>query len=163
VGNHPVSVLMPIRNGATFLPDAMENVSKFLRPIDELIIVDDGSTDKTPQILNELREQFRNFRLVNGSGMGLVSALNVGLEECSYDWVARMDVDDTSSADRLELQTNLISDRTVAIFSDYSFFSKDFTSEPRTNFPLSKTRSNAFVNSTFEDRVVGPKSTYGTE
>ena len=38
-------------------------------------------------------------------------------------------------------------------------FSKTFTSSPKTNLPLSKTRSNAFVNSTLEDFVVGPKST----
>jgi glycosyltransferase involved in cell wall biosynthesis len=117
---------MPIRNGATFLPRSIENISKFLRPIDELIIVNDGSTDETDRILKESFWHEGNFKILNGPGLGLVSALNVGLRECTFDWVARMDVDDISAADRLQRQTELISDQVVAIFSDYSFFSKNF-------------------------------------
>ena len=123
MGNNPVSILMPVRNGAAFLPRAIANISTYMRPWDELVIVDDGSVDETPRILNNLRQEISNVKIINGFSNGLVSALNLGLKECSFDWIARMDVDDESKADRLLRQTEAISDSTVAIFSDYSFFS----------------------------------------
>lgn len=123
MGKNPVSILMPVRNGATFLPGTIVNISRYMRPVDELVIVDDGSHDETPRILKEFQRDTPNVKIINGASKGLVSALNLGLKECSFDWVARMDVDDKSRIDRLLHQTDAISDTTVAIFSDYSFFS----------------------------------------
>jgi hypothetical protein len=98
-----VSVLMPVLNGAAFLRPAIESVLAQSCQNFELIVVDDGSTDGSP----ELAESFGDSRIVvirNEHRGGLPVALNVGLKRASGEFVARLDADDRARADRLERQ-----------------------------------------------------------
>lgn len=106
-----VSVLMPCYNAAATLPEALDSLHQQTLTDFEIVAVDDGSTDATPQILNDFAardSRLRRFCIPHG---GIIAALNAGLEHCRGAFVARMDADDRSRPERLArqaayLQTN---------------------------------------------------------
>ncbi len=108
-----IDVILPVRNGAQTLADAANSVlSQSFRDI-RLIIVDDGSTDATPDIVAGLCEQHRNVVALRGGG-GIVEALNLGLDAVSSRFVARMDADDISLPLRFERQRDALRESPAA-------------------------------------------------
>lgn len=99
-----LSILLPVRNEAEYLPQALASLRRQTYTDWELVAVDDGSTDATPQILAAAAGLDRRIRIVNSAGCGLVPALNAGLCVCRAPLVARMDGDDIAHPRRLELQ-----------------------------------------------------------
>jgi hypothetical protein len=102
-----VSVLMPVYNGQRYLQPALDSLVAQSFPDFELVVVDDGSTDDTPRILGKVRDT--RLKLVRVEHIGLIGALNAGIEHCSGTYIARMDADDVSYADRLERQVQCLS------------------------------------------------------
>jgi glycosyltransferase involved in cell wall biosynthesis len=98
-----VSVLVTAYNLARFLGRAIDSALAQDWPADalEVIVVDDGSTDETPQVLAAYGERIRVIRQAN---QGLVRAVDRGLAEVSGDYVALLDADDEWPADRLRRQ-----------------------------------------------------------
>lgn len=71
----------------------------------ELVLVDDGSTDMSPSIMEAHAMVDGRIRILqNEEQLGIVRALNLGLEACEGKYVARMDADDIAVSDRLEKQ-----------------------------------------------------------
>lgn len=99
-----ISILMPVRDEERFLAAAIASIQRQTLSSWELVVVDDGSMDATPEILHEACRLDSRIRVIKNSGSGLVSALNSGLAECTADLVARMDGDDISHPLRLERQ-----------------------------------------------------------
>jgi len=99
-----VSILLPVRNEARFLPDALASLFRQTFASWELVAVDDCSDDATPAILAEAARRDCRVRVMRSPGRGLVTALNAGLAACRAQLVARMDGDDISHPRRLELQ-----------------------------------------------------------
>jgi glycosyltransferase involved in cell wall biosynthesis len=114
----PVSAVLPIRNGQDWIPEALIEISNLLESQDELIIIDDHSTDSTWEILEAFNCQ-PSLKKIKNPGVGLVSALNEGIRVAQHEWIARFDVDDKYRTSRLDRQLAAITPRTVAIFSDY--------------------------------------------
>ena len=99
-----ISVLMPARNAAATLPDALRGLQgQREAPPYEIVCVDDASIDSTPQLLARA-----GVRVVRGHGVGLVAALNLGLQACKGELIARMDADDLVHPDRLRLQAEAL-------------------------------------------------------
>src|ERR1700734_3315203 len=97
-----VAVLMPVRNGARWLGDAIGSVlGQTLRDF-ELVVVDDGSTDETPRILDDFARRDGRVRIVRQDACGLVDALNRGLAEARAPLIARLDADDRALPERLD-------------------------------------------------------------
>ncbi len=103
-----VSILLPVRNEARYLPAALASLRRQTMTDWELVCVDDGSADATPAILAEAARRDPRVRVITTAGTGLVAALNIGLDACRAHLVARMDGDDISHPRRLELQTVLM-------------------------------------------------------
>lgn len=99
-----VSILMPVRNEEKFLPAALRSVQKQTIRDWELVVVDDGSCDTTPEILGAFAKADQRIRIFRQSAEGLVRALNKGLQSCRAPLVARMDGDDICHPQRLEKQ-----------------------------------------------------------
>lgn len=100
----PLSILLPVRNEAEYLPQALASIERQTFHDWELVAVDDGSTDATPRQLAAAARRDRRIRIVDPPERGLVQALNAGLSACRAPLVARMDGDDISHPRRLELQ-----------------------------------------------------------
>ena len=115
----PVSVLMPVRDGASHVARALSDLVAGMAPDDELLAVDDGSTDSTPQVLSEWANRDRRIRVVTTSGVGLVDALNLGIREASHDWIARADADDRYPRNRLTLQREALDPKVALVTGDY--------------------------------------------
>jgi glycosyltransferase involved in cell wall biosynthesis len=99
-----VSVVMPVRDGERFLVEAVESVlSQTLSDL-ELIVVDDGSADGTPALLDELARRYARLRVVTQPPGGLAAALNAGCALAAAPAIARLDADDVALPDRLERQ-----------------------------------------------------------
>ena len=98
-----VSVVVTAYNLARFLGRAIDPALAQDWPAEvlEVIVVDDGSTDETPQVLAAYGERIRVIRQAN---QGLVRAVDRGLAEVSGDYVALLDADDEWPADRLRRQ-----------------------------------------------------------
>lgn len=98
-----VTVLMPVLNAEDFLPETLTSIWAQSFGDFELLAIDDGSADRTPEILAACRDP-RLRVLRNETRRKLSGALNRGLEEARGDFVARMDADDLMRPDRLARQ-----------------------------------------------------------
>ena len=100
------SVIMSVYNGEQFLKQAIESILVQTLPNFEFIIINDGSTDRTGEIL----EHFIDRRIVriNQDHSGLTRALNRGLLAARGDYIARIDADDMAQPDRLEKQLSFL-------------------------------------------------------
>lgn len=98
-----VSVLMSVYNGARYLREAMDSILNQTFTDFEFIVVDDGSTDETPAILDSYADP-RVVRLHNETNIGLTRSLNRGLAVAKGEYVARQDADDVSLPERLQKQ-----------------------------------------------------------
>ena len=99
-----VSVLMPVYNGSRFLPAALASVLGQTFGDFELIAIDDGSTDESSRILQELAAHDPRIRLVRQDNQGIVASLNRALSLARAPLVARMDADDISRPGRFAKQ-----------------------------------------------------------
>ncbi len=95
---------MPVWNGAAHLREAIDSILAQTFTNFEFIILDDGSTDETPEILREYQQRDSRIRVVPLNHEGIVIALNRGVEEARAEWIARMDCDDVAHPERFELQ-----------------------------------------------------------
>jgi glycosyltransferase involved in cell wall biosynthesis len=99
------SVLLPVYNGATTLPQAIESVLAQSDGDFEFLIIDDCSRDNSVEIIKDyMRHDARIRGLFHENNQGLAATLNEGLERAQTDLVVRMDQDDESLPDRVRLQ-----------------------------------------------------------
>ena len=110
-----VSVIVPCYNAARFLPDAIASVrAQNYEPL-EILVVDDGSTDATPQTVAALGADIRYFRQENS---GPAAARNRGLRDARGELIGFADADDQWPDGKLELQVGrLVEDPVVDIVS----------------------------------------------
>ena len=94
-----ISVVIPCYNQGRFLRDAIETVLRQSRPPEEVIVVDDGSTDETPRVCSEYGGALIYIRQANA---GLSAARNTGIRAASSDYVQFLDADDLLRASALE-------------------------------------------------------------
>ena len=99
-----VSVLLPVRDGERFLGKAIDSILAQSLEDFELIIVNDGSADRSGEIIETYLASDRRVRSITLEPTGLIGALNIGLEAARADLVARMDADDIALPLRLEKQ-----------------------------------------------------------
>lgn len=102
---------MPCRNAQATLDEAMASlVGQSLTDI-EIVAVDDGSTDKTPQGLAEWARRDDRIRVVQADAQGIVGALNLAARHAGAPLLARMDADDIAEPSRLKLQAAFLERR----------------------------------------------------
>lgn len=99
-----LSVLMSVYNNAPFVERAVASILNQTHRDFEFIIVNDGSTDGSTEILRRLAATDPRIRLVEQENCGLVASLNRGFAMAQSDWIARMDGDDESLPHRFETQ-----------------------------------------------------------
>ncbi|MEM7498305.1 MAG: glycosyltransferase [Pseudomonadota bacterium] len=99
-----VSVVMPVYNGEAFLDEAVQSVLSQSFTNFEVIAVDDGSSDATPEILARHAAIDPRLRVHRQANSGIVGALNAGLALARGAYIARMDADDVCLPDRFARQ-----------------------------------------------------------
>ena len=113
-----LSVLLPVRDGAQTLDIALSSLEAQTVQPTECIVVDDGSTDGTREVLEGWQAKWPALRTVRTSGIGIGASLNLGLSQCRFPWIARMDADDRCHPERFERQLKAAAeDRSRALIS----------------------------------------------
>ncbi|NHN88396.1 glycosyltransferase family 2 protein [Acetobacter conturbans] len=100
--SHRIDVLMTTYNGAQFLPQTLNSILNQTFKDFRLIIVDDGSTDNSPEILSDFCKKDSRIQVVRQENRGIVPALCNGLTLCEAPFLARHDADDISDPTRFE-------------------------------------------------------------
>lgn len=101
-----VSVVMAVKDGEKFLEKSVLSIlNQTLRNL-ELIVIDDGSMDRTPEILDRFGDA--RMKVVTQPNRGLAAALNRGVSLARSSLVARMDADDIATPERLERERDML-------------------------------------------------------
>lgn len=141
--SNKTSVVICAYNYARFLPRCLESVLSQSQPADEIIVVDDGSTDQTQDVVTG----FRSVRYVRQKNAGKAAAFNRGFETATGTILCHLDADDFWLPNKLERVTDILTTTTVggithdALYVDaagnrlYQTWPK--TSSPRKPFHLS--------------------------
>lgn len=98
-----ISILIPVRNGAQFLPECLNSILEQSYQDWELIIVNDHSTDKTQEILLKYATRNSQIKILNNKGKGIIEALQTAYAISSGELITRMDADDIMLPNKLAL------------------------------------------------------------
>ena len=105
-----VSVVMSVHNGAEFLGESVESILKQSFGDFVFIVIDDGSSDRTPQILRDYAHADNRVRVHTQNNLGLAASLNRGWRLAHGELVARMDADDVAKPERIARQVEFLND-----------------------------------------------------
>lgn len=114
-----LAVVIPVYNGAAFIRKALDSVLAQTRPADEIIVVDDGSSDGTPAIIREYP-----VRLIEQANGGPSAARNHGVAESGAQWIAFLDADDFWEPEKLQRHEEAVRSHPGAFISytDFTVF-----------------------------------------
>jgi glycosyltransferase involved in cell wall biosynthesis len=105
-----VTVLMPVYNAEAFVATAIDSVLRQSFTQFELLIISDGSSDRSAEIITSFRDERIRF-INNERNLGLIATLNSGIRLASGKFIARMDADDVCLPDRLSKQVAFLEQR----------------------------------------------------
>lgn len=106
-----ISIIIASYNYEKYITYAIESVLNQTYTNWELIIVDDGSTDNSVEIINKYRRKnskIKLFQHLDKGNKGLAETIKLGLDNANSEWIAFLDADDTFNSDYLEKKINII-------------------------------------------------------
>ena len=117
-----VSVLMTVWNGAKYIAESIESILRQTFEDFEFIIIDDGSTDTTCEVIESFHDP--RIRLIRRPHEGVIAAANFGAAQARGFYIARLDADDISLPERLALQVAALdkNPRAVLCYTDMTSF-----------------------------------------
>tara|TARA_Y100000589_G_scaffold210316_1_gene198402 strand:- start:2622 stop:3656 length:1035 start_codon:yes stop_codon:yes gene_type:complete len=106
-----VSVVMPVYNAENYVEKAIISVLEQTYTNLELILINDGSTDNSLNIMKEFHKKDKRIKLISRENRGLVYSLNEGVKSALGEYIVRMDADDICMLNRIEKQVNFMNQR----------------------------------------------------
>lgn len=103
-----ISVVMSVYNGEKYLSEAIESILGQTYKNFEFIIINDGSTDKSFEVLNYYAELENRIVVISRENKGLIDSLNEGIKKAKGKYIVRMDADDISLPTRFEEQVKFM-------------------------------------------------------
>tara|TARA_B100000965_G_C19591946_1_gene758352 strand:+ start:1213 stop:1899 length:687 start_codon:yes stop_codon:yes gene_type:complete len=104
-----VSIIMSVHNGESSLKKSLESLIIQTYKNIEILIMDDGSSDNSFQILEELSKSDKRIRISkNNENIGLTKSLNLLIKESKGEFIARQDADDISNENRIKKQLHFM-------------------------------------------------------
>lgn len=143
-----VSVVIPVHNGEKYIEEALRSVRAQTTPAEQVIVVDDGSTDATARIV----AAFSDVEYFQQEKSGPGAARNLGISHASGDYIALLDADDLWLPRKLELQLAASKDNPQAqLFFGLTeqFISEDLSPEERENLVVSTEAVPGYIPSNF--------------
>jgi glycosyltransferase involved in cell wall biosynthesis len=139
-----VSIVMPVFNGECYLKESVNSVLNQTYKQIELIIVNDGSTDETKNILSSLDDE--RIKVIHlDINCGAANALNVGIDVAQGNWIAIQDADDISLPNKIEEQIRYISEHThIRAVGSFVECISGKTEVPKRNLQIESTRNYLF-------------------
>lgn len=103
-----ISLIIPVYNTEKWLKECLDSVVNQVLPFDEVIIVNDGSTDSSLDICMSYRNKYNYFMLISQENKGQSAARNIGMEIASGDYIMFLDSDDYLRKDTVKLLKELL-------------------------------------------------------
>lgn len=144
-----VSVLLPVRDAAPFLAEALDSLRRQTFEDLEILVHDDGSTDDSRSIARRAAQEDSRIRLETGSPRGIVHALNALAARAGGDLFVRMDADDVSAPTRVERLVEAARARPAA-----SFFASRVRYVPRAGLSEGVLRYETWINALLDHESI---------
>lgn len=121
-----VSAIIPLYNGKNTIIRAINSILKQTVSVDEIIVIDDGSTDDSVQVINDfiIKNKLSCISIIKKSNGGVSSARNEGIKRARNEFVAFLDCDDEWVEHKIECQLNHIKDDSVVLVGGNHFLKK---------------------------------------
>ncbi|MFZ9033203.1 MAG: glycosyltransferase family 2 protein, partial [Anaerohalosphaeraceae bacterium] len=100
-----ISAVIPAYNAEKYIARSINSVLNQTCPVDEIIVVDDGSTDSTAEVIKSYGGKVRYIHQQNA---GVSAARNTGIQAATCEWVAFLDADDEWLPEKIERQVENI-------------------------------------------------------
>ncbi|WP_270332074.1 glycosyltransferase [Streptococcus infantarius] len=123
-----LSVIVPVYNNENTIEDCIRSIIDQTYPYTEIIIINDGSTDNSFEILKYLSNQYENITLINSVNKGVSCARNLGLERASGKYVAFVDGDDLLEPKMYETLIKIYNNNPTMAFISCGFDNKEHIS-----------------------------------
>jgi glycosyltransferase involved in cell wall biosynthesis len=112
------TAVIPVHNRESLIGQAIASAQQQTRPLDEIVVVDDASTDNTPDMVDELAQNDKRVRLIRlPRNQGPSAARNYGIKAAQCDWISFLDSDDLWMPEKHARQLEELSHRPKAIAS----------------------------------------------
>lgn len=123
-----LDVLIPFKNGEHTAKECLDSLIPQRQFIENLILVNDSSSDRTVDVINSYRPKFDNLILIDSPRSGISHALNHGLGYCKAEITARLDIDDFSAPNRFCNQIDYLKSHpnVAAVGSSIKILTNDF-------------------------------------
>jgi glycosyltransferase involved in cell wall biosynthesis len=144
----PISVIMAVYNGEKYLRQALDSILNQTQSISEIIVINDGSTDNTSEILNDYKS---NIKVINRENKGPAYSVNEGISISKNDWLCFLDADDLWTNNKLENQYKFSqANPIVKVFLGLSeqFLSDELTEEQKSKIALISNPQKGILRST---------------
>lgn len=110
-----VSIITPMYNGGRFVGETIESVLRQTYPHWEMIVIDDGSKDNGPDIVQSYAEQHPQIQLIRQANAGSAAARNNGIRRAKGQYIALLDADDTWNPEFLSSQLALMKEKNAEL------------------------------------------------
>jgi glycosyltransferase involved in cell wall biosynthesis len=135
-----ISILLPVHNVQAYVAKALDSIQSQSISDIEIVVVDDGSTDETLRIVEQLASTDARIKVVRTHrNLGLPLALNFGLPFCKAPFIARMDGDDIALPTRLEEQLHFLEENPDIALVGCAYLPIDEFGDPITGSTISPT------------------------
>lgn len=118
-----LSIIVPCYNSELYLPEFLKCISRQLNPKVEIILINDGSFDKTGKIIDEFANSHANVKIINQKNSGVSSARNVGIENSIGEYVYFCDSDDLVNNNFISVLLPLLDNNIDLLMFYYNTFS----------------------------------------
>jgi len=145
-----VSVVIPVYNSGSTAIHAIESVLSQTVPCAEIVVIDDGSTDGSAELIkNHFRDRAERIHIFSIENRGAAAARNFGISKSNSKWVAFLDSDDLWFSNKLEVQLNeVINNPAISLIGTLTTMRNFFTYSlrPRTRLVVISLRNLLFKN-----------------
>ena len=147
--NPKISVVMPAFNQEKFIQTSIESIINQTYQNFEFLIINDGSSDKTLEIIEKFKKKDERIILINRNKGGLAACLNQGISLSKGQYIARMDADDIALPERLNVQLNyLVNNPTIDLVGSNIIYFSDNKVNGVSDFKLNSNKKLKFYTST---------------
>lgn len=115
-----VSIIIPVHNSEKYLDECILSVIKQLKPNDEVIIVENGSTDNSLVMCRRYAMKYENIHLLELDAVGVSIARNEGIKRAKSKWITFLDADDSLQENALRIPEEVLSEEPDIIIAGYS-------------------------------------------
>lgn len=148
-----ISVIVPVYNAEKYIEECINSVLSQTYQNFELILINDGSPDKSGQICNKSAKQYSNIKVYHKQNGGVSSARNMGIEKSSGEWILFLDADDKLYNQCLETCINIVQQHNLDMLQFWHSRSKRFKEniyrQPLPSDVFLKKRFNVCIGGSF--------------